>query len=195
MSVSAIVLAGGRALRMGGEKPLRRLRGKTLLEHATDLVSPLVDEVVISTGNRNLQAPPGTRAVPDAPGLAGKGPLAGILAGLEDANGEQCLIVPCDLPNMQPALLKALLAENADCAYVELSDGPEPLVAALRREPALQAVKQATQAGRYKVVPCWDSLSARVLDEAWAAAFGDPAKMFANLNTLEDLKRQSGDGR
>jgi molybdenum cofactor guanylyltransferase len=195
LNVTAIVLAGGRALRMGGEKPLRRLRGKTLLEHATDLVSPLADEVLISTGNRELHAPPGTRAVPDAPGLAGKGPLAGILAGLEAASGEQCLLVPCDLPNMKPALLKALLEAGADCAFVELSDGPEPLVAALKREAALQAVREAVTAQRYKVVPCWDRLKPRVLEEAWAAAFGDPASMFANLNTLEDLERLDGGER
>lgn len=194
MSVTAIVLAGGKALRMGREKPLRQLRGKTLLEHSIDLVSPLADEVVVSTGNRDLQAPPGTRAVPDAPELVGKGPLAGILAGLEVAAGKQCLVVPCDLPNMKPALLKALLGAGAACAYVELNDGPEPLVAALRREAALQAVREAVAAQRYKVVPCWERLNPQVLNEAWAAAFGEPASMFANLNTLDDLERESDGG-
>lgn len=194
MSVTAIVLAGGKALRMGGEKPLRKLRGKTLMQHAIDLVSPLADEVVVSKGNRELEVP-GIRSVPDAPGLIGKGPLAGILAGLEAANGEQCLVVPCDLPNLSPALLKALLNDQADCAYVKLDNGPEPLVVALRREAALKAIQAAVQASRYKVVPCWESLNARVHGQPWAAAFGDPAAMFANINTLEDLERLAGSDR
>jgi molybdopterin-guanine dinucleotide biosynthesis protein A len=190
LTVSAVVLAGGEALRMGGEKALRTLRGKTLIQHAIDLVAPLAGEVVVSVGARDIELAAETRAVADPPGLEGKGPLSGILAGLEAASGDVCLLAPCDLPNMTPALLKGLLTElgKHGCAYCELEDGQEPLVAAVRREPAAKAAREALQAGRFMVVPCWASIDAKVLDTAWAAQFGDPARLFANINTPQDLE-------
>ncbi len=189
MKPSAVVLAGGKALRMGGEKPLRELRGKTLLQHAIDLVAPLADEVVVSAGARPLEVPPGVRTVPDPAGLQARGPLSGILAGLEACHGDICLLVPCDLPNLPQDLLRGLLEAlgNDACAYCELDDGQEPLVAALRRNPVASAARAALEGGRYKVVPCWETAGARVLDTAWVRQYGDPARAFANINTPEDL--------
>jgi molybdopterin-guanine dinucleotide biosynthesis protein A len=186
---SAVVLAGGKALRMGGEKPLRELRGKTLLQHAIDLVAPLAGEVVVSAGERRFEVPPGIRTVADPVGLQGKGPLSGILAGLEACTGEMCLLVPCDLPNLSPDLLRGLLEalDEHATAYCELEDGQEPLVAATRRERAAAAARTALQAGQYKVVPCWESAGARVLDSTWVRQYGDPARLFANINTPQDL--------
>ena len=191
MKPSAVVLAGGKALRMGGEKPLRELRGKTLLQHAIDLVAPVCGEVFVSVGRRELAVPPGVKTVRDPAGLEGLGPLSGILAGLEACTADTCLLVPCDLPNLPPALLQGLLDSLGDaaCAYCELEDGQEPLVAALRRAPAMAGARKALAARSYKVVPCWQEIGARVLDTAWAREFGDPARVFANVNTLDDLSR------
>jgi molybdopterin-guanine dinucleotide biosynthesis protein A len=186
---SAVVLAGGKALRMGGEKPLRELRGKTLLQHAIDLVAPLAGEVVVSAGERRFAVPPGVQTVPDPVGLQGKGPLSGVLAGLQACKSDICVLLPCDLPNLTQGLLAGLLdalGENA-CAYCELDDGQEPLVAALRRKQVAKAARAALQAGRYKVVPCWEAAGARVLDTSWVRQFGDPARLFANINTPDDL--------
>ncbi len=189
---SAVVLAGGMARRMGGEKPLRELRGKTLLQHAIDLVAPLAGEVFVASGIRDLPLPAGVVAVPDPPGLEGRGPLSGILAGLEAGKGQRCLIVPCDLPNLTAGLLRGLLDELGQgvCVYCELADGQEPLVAALNRQRAAAAARDALAAGRNKVVPCWESLGARVLGADWVAQFGDPPRVFANVNTLEDLQSE-----
>lgn len=192
MNLSGIVLAGGKALRMGGEKPLKELRGKSLLQHAIDLVAPLCGEVVVSAGDRELHLPSGVISVPDPKAFAGMGPLAGILAALEVSKGDMCLIVPCDLPNLRTQLMAELYEElgDKDAVYCRLDDGPEPLVAAVRRAAATKAVRASMNAGNFKVVPCWDSMGARVKDSAWVATFGPPADLFANINTDAQLKRQ-----
>jgi molybdenum cofactor guanylyltransferase len=193
MSVSAIILAGGQATRMQGEKPLRLLRGRTLLRHAVDLVTLLADEILISTGTREMPMLKGLVAVADAPEFAGKGPLAGVLAGLKAANHEHALVLACDLPNLPVALLKRLLdtlGGDCDCVWTEHAGHPEPLVAALNVTPARKAVEKSLSAKAYKVVPCWEQMAHRVLGEPELAEFAPLDRAFANLNTLQDLERE-----
>jgi molybdopterin-guanine dinucleotide biosynthesis protein A len=193
MGVTAIILAGGQASRMQGEKPLRLLRGRTLLRHAVDLVAGLADEILISTGVRDLPTLKGLKAVADPPEFAGKGPLAGVLAGLETATQGRALVLACDLPNLPPALLKRLLdtlAGDCDCVWTEHAGHPEPLVAALNVTPARKAVRNALSAKAYKVVPCWERMAHCVLGEPELAEFVPLERAFANLNTLQDLERE-----
>lgn len=194
MGLTAIILAGGKASRMGGDKALRLLRGSTLLRHAVDLVAGLADQVVISTGTRELPMHPGLLAAPDAPAYAGQGPLAGVLAGLEAASNNRALVLACDLPNVPTGLLRRLaetLSGTCDCVYTEHAGHPEPLVAALNVAPAVQAVRAALSRGEFKVVPCWMSMQQRVLGEAELAEFAPLDKTFANINTLQDLDREA----
>ncbi|MBZ0136366.1 MAG: molybdenum cofactor guanylyltransferase [Planctomycetes bacterium] len=190
MGVTAVILAGGRATRMQGEKPLRLLRGRTLLEHSRRIVAHVADEVLVSSGARDLPVP---YAVPDAPEFAGRGPLAGILAGLEAAKHEHTLVLACDLPNVPPPLLRRLLealSDNCDCVYTQHSGNPEPLVVALTTAPARAGVRKALSMGVNKVLPCWDALPHRVLGEDDLAKFRPLDRTFANVNTLEDLEQE-----
>ena len=79
-----VLLAGGLARRMGGgDKPLRALGGRTLLERAVSRLQPQCDRLILNAnGDPARFAPLGLPVVPDdVPGFAG--PLAGILAALD----------------------------------------------------------------------------------------------------------------
>jgi molybdopterin-guanine dinucleotide biosynthesis protein A len=82
----AVVLAGGLARRMGGgDKPLRNIGGKPLLDHLLARLRPQVATVVLNAnGDPGRFAGYGLPVVPDSlPGYPG--PLAGILAALDHA--------------------------------------------------------------------------------------------------------------
>lgn len=193
MGVSAVILAGGRATRMAGEKPLRLLKGRTLLQHSNDLVAPLADEIIVASGTRDLDLPAGAKSAPDAPDFAGQGPLAGILAGLNAASHERVVILACDLPNLPRALLQRMLGSlgpGNDCCWCEHSDHPEPLAAVIHKTPAMKVIGQALKAGQNKVMPCWSALRHKVLVESDLAEFQPLQQAFANLNTLADLEAQ-----
>lgn len=186
--IGAVILAGGKATRMGGEKPMRVLHGRTLLAQALHTVRPLADEIVVSTGSRELQLPAGVLAAPDM--FADAGPLAGIQAGLAALTAPRVLILPCDLPGVPVALLRVLLraldfAEVAFCIH----EAPEPLVCAVRTVAAQQAAFQALKSGRNKVVPVWQSLRHATLRGDELAKLGTVQAMFRNLNTLADLEQ------
>jgi len=107
---SVLLLSGGRGLRMGGrDKGLLEWRGRPLIAWLHDLTRPLSDDLIISC-NRNTE-----RYAPYADQLVAdqvqdfQGPLAGIRAGMAAARHEQMLVLPCDAPLVDQALIESLL--------------------------------------------------------------------------------------
>jgi len=101
--VSGVVLAGGRAERLGGiDKGLLRVHAR-----------PLVGEVFISA-NRSLEryARYGHPVLPDED-FPLAGPLAGIHEAMKRMRGEWLLVLPCDAVGVTAALLDRLLAARA----------------------------------------------------------------------------------
>lgn len=107
---SILILAGGRGQRMGGrDKGLLSWRGEPLIAHLHKTVRPLTDDLIISC-NRNLEAyrPWADILVQDA-AADFPGPFAGVLAGLAAARHDWLLVLACDAPLVDRALLEALL--------------------------------------------------------------------------------------
>lgn len=180
MKYAGFVLAGGASSRMGRDKALLPLGGKTLLEH-------VAAEVHAAAGNVTVVGPPerygqlGLEVVADV--IAGSGPLGGILTALTLARAEWNLIVACDLPGVTSARLRSLLdaaaRTDADALMpAGAGDRLEPLCAVWRRT-CLPAVQRAIREGRYKVT---EALSGLVVAPYPVA---EPDWLF-NLNTLED---------
>ncbi|MCL1870699.1 MAG: NTP transferase domain-containing protein [Promicromonosporaceae bacterium] len=143
----AIVLAGGRASRLGGTpKPGLVLDGATLLDRALDAVQGAASVVVV--GPDDLDAP-GVLRTREAPPFGG--PVAGIDAGLRalDRAGAPGVVVllAVDVPGASPAIprLRAALADDGDGTCLVRDGHPQWLVAALRR-PALADALQTLRA-------------------------------------------------
>ncbi len=138
--VSAIVLAGGRATRMGGlDKGLQLYQGKALVTHCVDRLKQQIDgplHTVMISANRHLDQYHlfGLPVFCDTVGLAAQpnsqthlleqssGPLAGMLTGLTHCTTPYLLTVPCDTPllalDLATRLLSALIEQDADIAIV-----------------------------------------------------------------------------
>jgi molybdopterin-guanine dinucleotide biosynthesis protein A len=138
--IPAILLAGGRASRLGGgDKCLRLLAGRTLLDHVIQHLRPQVREMVINAnGDPGRFAKFGLDVVPDE--IAGQpGPLAGILAGLDWAASQR---PGCEY----------VLSVSTDCPFL-----PGDLVSRLR-DAALAGAQIAIAASngrRHPVIGLW----------------------------------------
>ncbi|MGE8065942.1 molybdenum cofactor guanylyltransferase MobA [Pseudomonas sp. NPDC089569] len=103
---SILLLAGGRGQRMGGQdKGLVQWHGEPLIAHLHRKTRPLTNDLIISC-NRNLEkyAHYADQLVHDDE--AGfPGPLAGIHAGLKVARHSHLLVLPCDVPRVDEALI------------------------------------------------------------------------------------------
>ena len=180
---AALVLAGGSAQRMGGgDKPLRLLRGRTLLEHALAAIDISL-AAISANGDPARFAQFGLPVLPDGV-FAGQGPLAGVLAGLHWAAGmgaSSLLTVPGDTPFLPPGLADALAPAPA-CAA---SGGQRHHLVALwpvADRDLLQTF--LTAPGSRKVSRFAEILGMRYVD--FPAA---DAAWFANVNTPEEFER------
>jgi molybdopterin-guanine dinucleotide biosynthesis protein A len=183
--VTAIVLSGGRGRRFDHrDKGLLSWRGKPLISHVIDRISPQVDELVICS-NRNEEAyrALGYEILPDDdPDY--QGPVAGMLAGLGRCTTLYALVCPCDSPNLPADLVDRLWAGiadgDADIAVVHDGTRRQNLVALMKtgvRESLLDYYRKGGRA-----VHKWYS-SQLVAD----IDFSGQADNFLNINRPEDL--------
>ncbi len=188
-----VAAAGGRSTRLGRDKTRLCLygdAGPTLLERTLDLLSACTDEVVISCRADALLRPPGRdcRLVPDA--VPDAGPLGAICSCLRVLGGP-LLVLACDLPFMQEAVLRRLLRarkhrppDRCMTVFRERETGRiEPLVAVYEPEclPLFEAALWSGERRLRRAVPGERRLH---LD------YGpEEAEFFFNINTPEDLHR------
>ena len=121
-TVSAIVLAGGRAQRFGGDKLRALLRdGRSILAHAVAATADVADDVVVvlsPDGDEPDGLAAGVRFVRDPERFGG--PIVGLRAGLEAVRGDRVVIVGGDMPSLVPGVLRRLLdtLDAEDAAHI-----------------------------------------------------------------------------
>jgi molybdenum cofactor guanylyltransferase len=195
--ITGIILAGGRAHRMGGvDKGLQNFNGMALALHTLMRLSPQVAEVMINA-NRNLAAYEsfGVAVWPDA-NADFAGPLSGFLVGLERCETPYLLTVPCDTPRF-PLDLASRLAQALEANHAEIAMAAgfetdaqghqtirtQPVFCLIRRE-LLESLVRFTHGGGRKI-------------DAWTAQHKttivnfdqdtDDVFAFANVNTTQEL--------
>jgi molybdopterin-guanine dinucleotide biosynthesis protein A len=179
-----IVLAGGASLRIGGQaKGLLLVAGRPMGLRVADLLAQFCTRVAIEAAPGLGYEALGLPLVCAPPKHAGRGPLAGLAAGLGHAGvDERVAFAPCDMPLLSRDIYDELAraCETAPGAYASTALGVEPLVAILNaclRDTLLTALKR-------------DDLprTHAVLDAAGAVSvFSAESTAFANVNTSEDL--------
>jgi len=190
MSITGIVLAGGKGSRMeGADKGLVNFHGKPMVKHVLERLAPQVDQILISA-NREIdqyEALGYPVIQDDITGFAG--PLAGLHKGLQVAESAYVLTVPCDSPllpaNLAARLMNSLIKHDADLAVVKTGNQTQP-VFCLYRSSLLPSLTQYLQNGGRKVEDWQNSL------EAISVSFSDHAKAFSNINTRDELAMLEG---
>jgi molybdopterin-guanine dinucleotide biosynthesis protein A len=191
-AIPGILLAGGLARRMGGgDKPMRRIHGRTILERVIERLRPQCDGLILNANGDPLRfagfgLPVIADSVTDFPG-----PLAGILAGLDWAAANR--------PDVA-----LVLSAAADCPFL-----PRDLVARLHRsliEERAQLAVAASAGQSHPVVGLWSVALREELRHAlvvedvrkidrWTARYplatvtwpAEPLDPFFNANTVEDI--------
>ena len=194
----AFVLAGGRSSRMGHDKSLLRLAGRSLIEHALEKLRtlPLAVPPRIAGAHADLSfyAP----VVPDL--HPGRGPLSGIEAALASTTQPLNLFLPVDLPLLPAQFLNWMLwraeTTGASMTVPRINGLPQPLCAIYHRK-LLQPIRAALLAGNYKVteaIPASETIdifdvetvaSANQELRGWSAL--PLFRWFHNCNTPEDM--------
>ena len=188
--VPGVILAGGRATRMGGgDKGMLPLGDMCLLDHVIARLGPQVDGLAINAnGDGDRFARFGLPVLPDS--LADHpGPLAGVLAGLDwaaETGAEAIVTAAADTPFFPRDLVARLSAATTGMArplaLAATPDGRQPTFGlwptALRDD-----LRAALSNGLRKIVLWTDAHDGRT------ALFDAPGEPFFNVNTPDDLRR------
>ncbi|WP_419900815.1 molybdenum cofactor guanylyltransferase MobA [Roseomonas sp. USHLN139] len=191
MRILGVILAGGLATRMGGgDKPLRPIAGRPMLEHLVERLRPQVDALLLNANGDPARFAGYGLPVAADPVPGNPGPLAGILAGLDHAADRQfdwVLTCPGDTPFIPPDLASRLHAacRQAGTPIARASSGgrdhPPVALWATRLRDALRA---AIDDGERQPRRFANTQGCATVE--WDVSSGDP---FFNANTLEDLDR------
>ena len=190
--IAGIVLAGGLARRMGGgDKGLRLLAGRPVLDHVIARVKPQVTDLAINAnGDAGRFADWRLPVVPD-PIADNPGPLAGVLAGLDWAaaavpGATHVASFPCDAPfvplDLVARLAEVLVEQGADMACAR-SDGRNHPVVGLWPIALRDALRAALVDEGVRKVDIWTARY-RLATANFDAAPADP---FFNANKPDDL--------
>lgn len=191
--VLGVILAGGLARRMGGgDKPLRQLAGRTILERVVTRLAPQCDELILNAnGDPDRFAASGLTVVADdVPGFPG--PLAGILAALDWAAAQRPAIrhvvsAPADAPFL-PHDYVSRLGTARDVAGTPLAcaetAGQTHPVAGLWPVALRHDLRRALVEEEMRRIDRWTARHGVALAD-WPAHPIDP---FTNVNTPQDLQ-------
>ncbi len=170
---------------MGRDKALLPWGAATLLDHALARLAAVCAEVRILSGPKPRYAGHGVPVELDVVPEAGA--LGGVLSGLARLTTGPGLFLAVDLPFVPESLLRELLrlSDGFDAVVPISSGGPEPLCA-VYGPACLEPVRRCVDSRAFKMTSFWPEVRLREVGVSELAAFGDPALLFRNVNTLED---------
>lgn len=189
MKVTGVIQAGGKSLRMGGApKALMTLGGRRIIERVLAALAPAVEDVLIVTNAPALYAFLGLPMVSDV--LPEHGSLGGIYTGLQAATAGAVLTVACDMPFLCPDVARLVVARAGEGDVVIPRVGAQlETMHAIYAKRCLPHMEACLSRGQLRIVSFFDRVRVVEISERDVARFGDPAVIFMNVNTPEDLAR------
>lgn len=187
--ITGIVLAGGRSSRMGENKSLLRLNGKTMIEYSIETLRLLCSEVVISSDDPVYDFT-GCRVWPDE--IKNQAPIVGIYSCLQRSDTEVNIFLTCDMPLINTHLLENLLANSADSDITVPVHGNgmiEPLCGVYKKSVAGN-LKICIDEGNYSMYQCIRRANHRLVNIDERSLFFSP-DLFLNINTPADFEEVS----
>lgn len=186
-TISAVILAGGQARRMGGlDKGLQLLQGKPLYQHCLQRLHQQVADISINANrHQEIYQQSGLTVFSDE--LEGlQGPLSGILTALERAKTDFVLFVPCDSPFLPLDLcakLQSAVENSASLlAYVHDGEREHPTFCLLSTKLKF-SLRDYLQSGERRMLQFFRQHNGISVD------FSTQKQAFMNMNTLQDIAK------
>jgi molybdopterin-guanine dinucleotide biosynthesis protein A len=173
---------------MGRDKSHLILGGETLVARAARTLSALSDDVVVVANTLEPRGNLAARLTGDV--IAGGGALSGIHAGLVAARHEFALVVACDMPFLNLALLRhmASLALGHDAVVPHWQGESEPLHAIYSRQ-CITVIEPVLRRGGGRIPELYAAIRVRYLEPEEIARFDPEGLSFFNINSPDDWER------
>jgi molybdopterin-guanine dinucleotide biosynthesis protein A len=194
-ALSAAILTGGRASRMGGvRKGTLEIDGQRIIDRQLAVLRPITPSIFMvssATGETDADADGGLPTVRDR--VADCGALGGIYTAIEASPSDRTLVLACDLPFLSAALITHMAGLDADLVIPRGERGYEPLCAIYARACA-DPIRRRLEHGELAASALPAGLTSeglRVVEigPEKLAAYDADGLLFVNVNTPHDYER------
>ncbi len=196
MSCSVLILAGGMGSRMGyREKALIDFKGRPLIEAIIERLEKVADNIIISVRDRKQGDLLGSflsRAYRFAyDDHMNRGPLSGILSGLQACEDEYCFVAACDMPFINEDVVRLLFTRcrDHDASIPRWEDGLlEPLHAVYRCAPMIRETGKAIERGETIILAPVFRMNVNYVPVDEIRKLDPGLRTFININTDKDIQ-------
>jgi molybdenum cofactor guanylyltransferase len=189
VSVSAIVLAGGRSSRFGRDKLAEPVDGVPLLWRTIEAVRAIAEDIVVVVApGADPTLPTGVRVAHDP--AMDQGPLVGVLAGLEAVREDVVIVVGGDTPWLRSEVLSLMLVSlerSGSGVALEADSRAQQLPLVVRRESGLSASRRLVESSERRLGALVEALDMTTIAETVWRAIDPRADTLRDVDTPEDL--------
>ena len=178
-------------MRLGRDKTVETVGNISLLERVVFCLSLFNSDIIIVAATKQSLPQfigyPRLRIVVDS--YPGKGPLGGVYTGLVASNSLYNLVVACDMPFLNQALLRYMiqLCNDFDVVIPRLGNMVEPLHAVYSKS-CLAPIENLLKQDNLKITDLFTLVKVRYVEAEEIDRFDPKHLSFFNINTMADLK-------
>ena len=186
--VNAIILAGGKNTRMQGEdKAFLEIEGKPIIAGVINKLKPLVSELIVVTNSPEKYAHFKVSLASDE--FPDKGPLVGIYSGLKASRSKYNFVVACDMPFINPCLIKFMLDERDDYDILipRVSEKFHTLFGVYSKI-CIPVMEEMLKKDELRLRSIFPKLNARFLSRQELEKIDPGLLSLVNINTPEELR-------
>jgi molybdopterin-guanine dinucleotide biosynthesis protein A len=187
--LTVCIQAGGQSSRMGEDKALKPFLKRPLIQRVIERLSPIADELIVTTNRPADYAFLDLRLVSDL--IPDRGALGGLYTAIASAMHPFVAVVACDMPFANARLIEGMsrlmVQQEADVVIAKSDGGYEPIHAVYRRETCLPAIETAIDADKWKVIAWFPQVNVYELSEEELNSLDPDGLAFWNVNTPEEF--------
>lgn len=188
-AVNAIILAGGKNIRMQGEdKAFLEIDGKPIIERLINKLRKLAGDIIVVTNSPEKYAHyPVTVAMDEKPCL---GPLMGIYSGLKVSSVRYNFVAACDMPFVNEALVSYMIdnRDNYDALVPKIDDELHPLCAMYSKN-CISVIEEMLRQDKRDVRSIFPKLNVRFLERVELEKIDKKFLSLVNINTRVDFRK------
>lgn len=188
MHICGVILAGGKSRRMGRNKSLLKIQGKTTIEHITSEIKRCSDEVIIIANEKDTYDFLPYPKFSDR--FINKGPLAGLESALYHVDADIFIIAACDMPFIEHEVYEYMLEQlgNDDAVVPVYNDRPHPL-AGIYKRTVLSEITRQLEMNNLRVRSFFEDINVKFLSSFGGISEEVVTKHFFNMNHPEQYEQ------